>query len=169
MTGYIWQRYSNSLPADLEKKVILVEAEEPKLQEMYHRTVGNDEIIGWYFTAKLRQQFSYARYPFDRQDVWVRLRPADLTHDVALVPDFESYELANPAVRPGVMQDLVLPGWAVTGSYFEYRPEHYNTTFGIDARTDVPEFYFSVGLRRQVLGPFISNLLPLAVTGAMLF
>ena len=169
VTGYIWQRYSNSLPADLEKKVILVEAEEPKIQEMYHRTVGNDEIIGWYFTAKLRQQFSYARYPFDRQDVWVRLRPADLTHDVALVPDFESYELANPAVRPGVMPDLVLPGWSVTGSYFEYRPEHYNTTFGIDARTDVPEFYFSVGLRRQVLGPFISNLLPLAVTGAMLF
>mgnify|MGYP006193657243 CR=1 FL=1 len=34
--------------------------------------------IGWFFAAKFRQPFDYGRFPFDRQSVWVRLRPASL-------------------------------------------------------------------------------------------
>ncbi len=62
-----------------------------------------------------------------------------------------------------------MPGWNVLGSFFEYGVERYNTDFGIAAAQDVPQLFFNVSLRRQFIGPLIANLLPVAVTAAMLF
>jgi hypothetical protein len=69
------------------------------------------QLIGWTFRATLRQQFIYNQYPFDRHYLWVRINPADLTHNVALTPDFASYTTMRPEALPGVQPTLILENW----------------------------------------------------------
>jgi hypothetical protein len=73
--------------------------------------------------------------------------------------------------RPGVASDLVLPGWLVTGSFFDYRRTLYNADFGVRAGAveAVPELYFNVTASRLFLGPFVANIVPLGVAGTMIF
>jgi hypothetical protein len=175
VTGYVWQRYTAGTHDGVARGFTLPEAEQlqnNQVTELYRSKTGSEERIGWQFTAKIRQEFSYARYPFDRENVWVRIRPLDFRPDVVLVPDFEGYPIMNPAALPGVARDLVLPGWQVLGSYFDYRLRAYNASFGVRsyrALDEAPELYFNVALRRLFIGPFVSSIVPLSVAVAMLF
>ena len=130
------------------------------------------ELVGWYFSATLRQNFSYEQYPFDSQDVWLRLWHQDFDRNVVLVPDLASFEFTNPAALPGVEQDFVLPGWTPKGAGFEYRRHGYNTNFGIEryvGQESFPELYFSVHITREFLGPFVLHFLPQFVVATLLF
>ncbi|MBC8239429.1 MAG: hypothetical protein H8E30_03035 [Alphaproteobacteria bacterium] len=130
------------------------------------------ELIGWYFSATLRQNFSYELYPFDSQDVWLRLWHQDFDRNVVLTPDLDSFEFTNPAALPGVEQDFVLSGWTPKGAGFEYRRHGYNTNFGIEryvGQGSFPELYYSVHITRNFLGPFVLHFLPQFVVAALLF
>jgi len=48
-------------------------AEAYRSTEAYRVHENGAEVIGWYFSATLRQSFDYGHYPFDRQDVWLRI------------------------------------------------------------------------------------------------
>ena len=130
------------------------------------------ELVGWYFSATLRQNFSYERYPFDGQDVWLRLWHEDFDRNVVLVPDLASFEFTDPAALPGVEKYFVLPGWTLKGAGFEYQRHGYNTNFGIEGyagQESFPELYFSVHITRDFLGPFVLHFLPQFVVAMMLF
>lgn len=175
VSGYVWQRYTVGAHDGLTRGVTFAEAEglsTTLMTEIYRTRDGSEERIGWQFVARLRQDFSYRKYPFDRQDVWVRLRPAQFRRDVVLVPDFESYRIMAAAALPGVATDLVLPGWELIGSHFDYRVTRYNADFGLEsfsALEDMPELYFNASVRRLFIGPFVSYILPVSVTIAMVF
>ena len=115
---------------------------------------GRAQVIGWSFRATLRQSFRYDTYPFDRHFFWVRVFPADQTHNIVLTPDFASYSSSastGPAGRPahlrprklGRQADLLqlphrrstTPTWA---SLRSTRPAGY------------PELYYTVGMSRQI-------------------
>src|SRR5690606_24644441 len=101
-----------------------------------------------------------------------RLRPASPVSNAVLVPDFDGYAMMNPAFRPGVDAGLVIPGWEVLTSYYDYRLHSYNATLGMAGREGTelyPELYFNVELRRLFIGPFVTYIVPLLVTAAMLF
>lgn len=87
VTGYVWQVYAASVPSDIQRGFVLPEAvdEAYQTQEVYRHAEAGGETIGWYFHATLRQAFDYQRYPFDRQDVWLRLRHPDFGRGVLLV------------------------------------------------------------------------------------
>ena len=101
LTGYLWQRYTDGLndafkPAPGEVGFILPEqvqtGNDIDPREVYRIRQGEEEVIGWYFEATLRQPFDYFYYPFDHKTVWVRLWPKDFAGNVVLVPDFEAYK-----------------------------------------------------------------------------
>jgi hypothetical protein len=175
VTGFIWQRYADGVHDGIARGFAMPEADtitDKQVTEWYRTKAGGEERIGWQFIVKLREHFSYARYPFDRQEVWLRLRPADLRSDLVLVPDFDGYPIMAPGALPGVSRDLVLPGWEATSAFFDYRLHSYNTDFGLRklrAYDDAPELYFNVSLRRLFLGPFVSSIVPLSVAVAMIF
>ena len=130
------------------------------------------ELIGWYFFATLRQDFSYEKYPFDRQDVWLRLWHRDFDRNIVLVPDLGAYSVTDPATLPGVETDFVLSGWSLESAAFEFRRHVYNTNFGISryvGQSNFPELYYSVRIKREFLGPFVVQFLPQLVVAAMLF
>lgn len=170
LTGYIWQKKSAVLNADggLEQLgFIFPEAEELTQETAYE----NDDVVGWYFETTLRQQFDYTRYPFDREDVWIRLWPKGMNTDVILVPDFESYRERRIDGMPGVERDMVLEGWSLRNSYFSYRSNSYNVDFGqaaFDPDRSI-ELYFNLGLVRNFVSPFISDMIPVYVIAFLAF
>jgi len=148
VTGYIWQRYPAGLGEDpagikpapqqpglsLNPGFILPEADSTNVSEVYRQVQSNgDEVIGWNFRSVLRQQFNYSRYPFDREDVWIRMWPRDFDKNIILTPDLVSYHTTDPRLLPGLeLQDFVLEDWIITESFFSYRYNTYNTNFGIE-------------------------------------
>lgn len=170
VTGQVWQRFRAPAPAAPE--FVLADADKPEVLEVSRHREGADEVVLWSFAATLRDNFSYEKYPFDRQSVAVRLRPASIGRSEVLVPDFAAYAVSNPAARPGLASDLVLPGWELSASYFDYRPAGYTANFGfegLDATTAPPELSFNVIVSRRFLGPFVANIVPLGVAGVMIF
>jgi hypothetical protein len=133
---------------------------------------GCSQLIGWYFSTSVRQNFTYGAYPFDDQYVWLRLWHKDFDRNVVLVPDLASYKVTEPSALPGIETDFVLPGWSLRDSVFTYRRHQYNTNFGIDdyvGQDAFPELYFNVHIKREFLGPFVLHFLPQFVVAMMLF
>ena len=160
MTGYVWQRYGKDVPATLRRGVVLPEADKQDLVQAYKTQQGDDEVIGWYFVVTVRQPFFYARYPFDQQDVWLRMWGMDFSRNVVLVPDYQSYTSMDPASTPGLEQTFVLEGWKIDRSFFGYRLGNYNTNFGFanyNGQKDFPELFFNIDLRRRVLTPLVTQ------------
>jgi len=172
ITGYVWQQYKNGIHDSLTKGVVFPEAESLVMEESYRRQEANHEVIGWYFRATLRESFDYSRYPLDQQTIWIRLWHSDFDRNVILLPDLEAYDHLVPDSLPGVEKDFVLSGWTLIQSYYEFRRNSYNVNFGIDdyvGKNNFPELYFNIGIKRNFLDPFVSNLSPVVVVLVMLF
>src|SRR5687768_1441012 len=76
ISGFVWQSYGPEIPDHVMRGVVLPEAMDEAYQaEEAWRVEGDDdtEQIGWYFSGTFRQNFDYRLYPFDRQDIWLRI------------------------------------------------------------------------------------------------
>lgn len=180
VTGFIWQKYDHDMPQWLQRDVddtepgfILPEAEQVDVEFLYRRPAGNGWVYGWYFNAVLRQEFDYTKYPFDQENAWVRIWHSEIGRGVILTPDLRSYSTLVPEDFPGLeLQDFVLEGWEVAGTYFSYRHNNYNTTLGMDdfrGKRNVPELYFNIALTRTFLNAFIMNFITITVVAFLLF
>ncbi len=178
VTGMIWQHIDMAFvdpEAEPEPDFILPEAdpgEELVIELAYQREREGAMLRGWRFRALLRQDFDYLDYPFDRQDIWIRILPKEFDRNVVLVPDLLAYDRTAPEAEPGVESELVLPGWDRDGAGFSYRNRAYDTDFGIEdyeGQGGFPELIYSVRISRAFLGPFVGKVIPLAVAASMLF
>ncbi|MEN8215653.1 MAG: cache domain-containing protein [Pseudomonadota bacterium] len=154
LTGQIWQKYDDDFPSTISRSFVLPDGESIKIKEVYRRQENQKEVIGWYFEGTVHQQFDTSKYPLDRREINLLIRHND--KNVILTPDLEAYQWINPVYRPGIKRELVLPGWHLKTSFFNYR----NHDTGL---------YFTVFIQRDFLNPFIGSLLPLIVVGAMVF
>ncbi len=166
-SGFIWQRYADSLPADLDRGVILPEAESTTWTKVYETHQGDETLVGWAFKATMRQEFDYSKYPLDRQIIWFEMWHPDFERNAYLVPDFKGYPNLLPTALPGVDRDFVIENWGTKASYFSYRLNRYNANFGLadyDSTQQDPELYFNVNVQRGLLSPLIARLIvPLVI------
>ncbi len=185
ITGYIWQKYNESIPEEIipgedEAGFILLDVQESNdlgVSERYRYKEGNVTVIGWYVEGTLRQSFDYSYYPFDYKDVQIRFWPKDinnpeLNRQVVLVPDLNSYPVINPKAKPGIAEDIVVGIWDLNDSFFEYDFNTYNTNFGLPnaaPKNNYPELNFTIIMQRNFLGPFISRVGPQIVVITLLF
>ena len=174
VTGYIWQRYGPEIPEDLVQGVVLPEAirEAYDAKEAYRYEENGGETVGWYFWATLREPFEYAEYPFDEQDLWLRIWPRDFSYDVVLVPDFASFASLDPITLPGIESEFVYSGWTPVYSGFSYSVQPFDTSLGIGAAGEyqnMPELYFNFILDRNFLGPFVEHIIFGIAVGFLLF
>jgi hypothetical protein len=163
VTGYVWQRLGPDLPDDLIPGVVLAEGTKDsyKLSEAYRYEENGVETIGWYFETILREPFTYEEYPFDEQDLWVRLWARDFTWKTILVPDFSSYTSPDPKALPGLEKEFVYTGWTPLYAGFSLAVQPYSTSFGIGAANEkagLPEMYFNLILDRNFAGPFFEHM-----------
>jgi hypothetical protein len=174
VTGYIWQRFGPDVPEDMDRGVVLAEGvkEAYDAKEAYRYEEGGVETIGWYFAATLRQPFEYAEYPFDEQNLWVRIWPRDFSRDIVLVPDFSSYNTMRPTSMPGVESEFVYSGWSPVYSGFSFSEEEYDSSFGIGVAgqyPDLPDLYFNLILDRNFVGPFFDIFVFAIAVACLLF
>jgi hypothetical protein len=162
VSGYIWQRYADDLPQDLDKGFVLPEAQNIRSNQVYRAQQGNEELIGWAFQATLREQFDYHMYPLDRNQIWLQLWHTDFERNVYLAPDLEAYTSLDPAALPGLDSDLVLENWNILQSFFSYRAKSYNANFGMEgyvADESKPELSYNISIKRDLLSALISRLI----------
>jgi hypothetical protein len=179
LTGYIWQRYEDGLhdsikPGPGEVGFILPEQVDSGFepQEAYRLRLAQEEIIGWYFEATLRQPFDYATYPFDHKTVWVRLWHKQFSRNIVLVPDFEAYQATGPADIFGIEEAIVLETWERENTFFDYQLSSYDTDFGITnyvGQQGFPELHYNFIVKRKFENAFIVYLLPLFLVATLLF
>jgi hypothetical protein len=176
VSGYVWQKYTDGIHDSLSRGFIFPEIQPSAgafyMEQAYKRKEKNVETIGWNFRVTLRENFIYSKYPLDFQNVHLMVSHADFDKNVILTPDLDSYKFINPSALPGLVTDLILPGWKVEGTYFDYKIKEYNTDFGISnfiSRENSPEMHYNVSLKRKILTPFISNFIPIIVVAIMLF
>ena len=178
VTGMVWQHLDPARidpEAEAEPGFHFPEAdpgEELVVELAYEREERSTLLRGWRFRALLRQDFDYLDYPFDVQDVWIRIVPKEFDRNVVLVPDLIAYDRTARAAMPGLEPELVLPGWNRVGAGFSYRNRAYDTDFGItgyEGQGGFPELMYSVRISRAFLGPFVGKVIPLAVAASMLF
>lgn len=180
LTGYVWQRYQDGLhdsikPDAGEIGFILPEqvnqsSFEPR--EIYRVRQGDEEVIGWYFEATLRQPFDYSLYPFDHKTVWVRLWPKAFSKNIILVPDYEAYKATGLTDIFGIEKQIVLGTWVRENTYFDYQLSSYDTDFGINdyiGKEGFPELHYNFVIKRKFENAFIVHLLPLFLVATLLF
>jgi hypothetical protein len=167
VSGYVWQRYANDLPKDLDEGFVMPEAQYARFFKVYQTQQGNEELIGWSFFATLREQFDYREYPLDRQQVWIELWHKDFDQKVYLAPDLEGYAALDPAALPALDRDVVLEDWDIEESYFSYRAVTYNSDFGIQGYEEdqkAPELRYVISIKRHLLSALISRMIvPLVI------
>jgi hypothetical protein len=171
-SGYVWQRYANDLPQDLDKGFVMPEADYVRFSEVYRTQQGNEELIGWSFQATLREQFDYDRYPLDRHRIWLQLWHKDFERNVYLAPDLRAYTSLDPDTLPGLDSDIVLENWDIQQSFFSYRANRYNANFGIQgyvADQLQPELYYNISIKRDLVSAIISRLIVPVVILIQLF
>ena len=175
VTGYIWQKYSDDVPADISRGFIFpeqVSSGDTVINEEFRRKNGSIEVIGWYFDVTLRQPFDYSKYPLDKHSVWIRMWHKDFDRNVILTPDLDSYDSTRPGDAFGIDDDMVQGGWIIHETYFQYKNGDYDTNFGIDdyaGEKEFPELYFNIVVGRKFTNAFVINLVPLIIVASMLF
>ena len=173
ISGFIWQTYGPEIPEHIQRGIVLPEADEAyEAAEVWRIEKDGTEQIGWYFSGEFRQNFDYRLYPFDRQDIWLRLWPLEPIEGVVLVPDFGAYRDLTPSTLPGLDSRFVFGGWDPMSSEFSYDLIDYNTDFGLGygaAGPLDPELYFNLSVARDFLGPMLEHLVLEVAIAILLF
>lgn len=180
ITGYIWQKYPDDFPEEMEKGFIFpeeVNSGSTVITKIYEYTGKLDgktyQSIGWYFDVTLRQSFDYSKYPLDILTVWLRLWAKDFTNSdrVFFVPDFEAYTDTGRKTF-GLDIDIVQGEWEVDETFFSYNNMPYDTDFGYFTKVEdynYKEFFINIGMRRKFINAFMINLIPLFVVALLLY
>ncbi|MCB1948848.1 hypothetical protein [Nitrosomonas sp.] len=181
LSGYIWQRYLTGIhdtikPTPPQAGFVLPEqvnsGDTIAPQEAYRIRSNDEEIIGWYFEATIRQPFEYKLYPFDHKTVWIRMWHYDFSKNVVLVPDFGAYQSTAPDRIFGIEKNIVLGTWNQENTYFDYKYSSYDTDFGIAdyiGQKGFPELHFNIVIKRKFENAFIIFLLPVLLVATLLF
>jgi hypothetical protein len=173
VSGYVWQRYADSLPVDLQRGIVLPEADEsyePHKVYDFHR--DGEQIIGWYFHVTVRQVFDYQTYPLDQQDVWLRLWHPDFRQRAVLVPDLRAYPPWQPRAAYGLDANFVPGNWTVRSTGFSYDTPPYSANFGQSRQyreEPFPELYFNMHVAREFVSPLFGRIIPLGFVALLIF
>lgn len=106
----------------------------------------------WKFTASIKQPFNYTSFPFDKEEINLKIKLKNEYKSAILIPDFPFYEDMSPDTLPGInLEQVRLNGWTLNKSYFSYQIQ--NETLSA--------LSFNLIIKRNLIGPFITYLFPL--------
>lgn len=180
--GTIWQKYPLDIADEVNVGFNLPQmspfAEASYIEESYRERIEPKEdaagylLVGWDIRVTLRLNFNYANYPFDKRHINIEIVPLNNNDHLIFTPDLDSYNYTNPSRKSGLNSKIEISGSEVLESYFNYSLETYNADFGYGVKglfEEVPVLHFNVHLRRILLNAFITYLIPIFVTLAIVF
>ena len=128
----------------------------------YSEWIVNEKngIVTKKFLILLREEFNYYKYPLESNVISLKMQGRGIDEGKVIVPDFSEYpEGVLISANHGIRKNIVLNGWNIVGSFFSFNKisiqEH--------------ELVFNIYLKRNILSPFISSLLPFFIILCMVF
>lgn len=174
LAGIIWQTRpdslmaSNSLGGASEPLFSLPDGQSLKLDSLFDD--GRTQV--WQLNVNLELPFDYSSYPFDIEDIELRIWPRPEGQPLVLLPALSDYSDLAPSTLPGLALVRLLGGWLPQDSFFVFSPhplgEHYFNTFpkwGLN----YPQLSFHIVVKREVTGPVITHVMPLLVVAFLIF
>lgn len=172
ITGKVWQIYPDSYPQDWGKGFEIGQAKKFSSELIEQRKIAGGEIFSWRFQALIRANLNHSRYPLEVENIDIAILPVNQGNEVAFVPDLKAYKFISPGLLPGLAEDVFIPGWNITESYFSFIDHEPTILVGKDNNFDQENFYqlhFNIGISRLFIDAFISNLTPLIVVVIILY
>ncbi len=148
------------------------EAREVETELVLNFQEGKDRTNVFRFTAIVSRDFQPDRYPFDTDNVSLRIWSQDFDLPTLLIPDIADYRSLVQTDKPGLATDFNIAGWNTEGTFYSYDVVNYNTTFGMQREigtTNSTELLFNIAVRRNFINAFITNILPIVVIMVLLF
>ena len=175
LIGRLWMKYPKHLyetapPAFYLQGVSAIESR-GLIREIISEVDYVDHVlVTWRFRATVEQDFSYAQFPFEQNDIRLVIQYPDPSKNILLVPDLPSYLALNPSAQPGLNKEIRVPSSNSISSFFTLETMDHKTTFGNHAsRNGHPALVFNVAVKRIFLSPFISNMIPILIVALILF
>jgi hypothetical protein len=173
--GKLWMKYPKRLyetapPAFYFPDVSAIEVR-GLTSDLISETEFEDYVlVTWRFRATLEQDFSYQQFPFEQNDIQVVVLYPDLSKNILLVPDLESYDILNPSVKPGLNPEITVPSSETISTFFTFETVDSKTNFGNEARVkNHPALSFNMIVKRIWLSPFIANIIPILIVALIMY
>lgn len=128
----------------------------------YSESILKDKnnIVTKKFSFILSEDFQYYKYPLESNIISIKMTTWNDEKSTVLTPNFSKYsEKLLISSKWGLTKNISINAWDILGSFFSYEEvenNNYNLTFNIY-------------VKRNILAPFISNLLPFFVIIGLLF
>jgi predicted house-cleaning noncanonical NTP pyrophosphatase (MazG superfamily) len=171
VSGYLWQQYSKDTKIeDLPQFSFEKSANSDiKIKNVYEQE--DKKIVEIHFKCAVPIITQYDKYPFDNQKISLKLVSKNRESDQLLIPDFQAYAIITPSSLPGVLKSTSLKGWNFKKSYFAYNPQLTEVNYGLNKEKikKKPLLSFNIIIKRLILQPFLSFLLPLIIILFLMF
>lgn len=128
----------------------------------YSEWIVNEKngIVAKKFLMLIREEFNYYKYPLESNIISLRMQGRGMSEGKVVVPDFTLYpEGMLMSANNGIRKDIVLNGWNMIGTFFSFNK----------INNSEQELVFNIYLKRNMLSPFISSLLPVFIILSMIF
>jgi hypothetical protein len=144
-------------------------------KELMRRKVGTDNYVCYRIKGSFHQEFSFRHYPFDRQELKIKLRhPLFQSDKVIYHADYSSYEKSQKEKKYwGISPDLKIEEWSVLGASHATETFTYFSNFGDPLHKTGKQSYsqltFSVHVDRLFAPYFYKIIVPLTVIVGMAY
>ena len=174
--GKIWQKFHDTIEVKHDLNFVFPQKSSTGISvrtALVSKTHVNEYWLYRYnFTATLKFDFNYARYPLDFRLLNLELMYPDIHDNRILVPDLEGYRALNPSNKPGIEKNIYIPEANITSSYFSFNKRDFNSNLGnvaYNGPTHAPVLLFNVFVKRNIINPVISNILPIFIISVLIF
>ncbi|HHL53141.1 MAG TPA: hypothetical protein ENJ39_07160 [Flammeovirgaceae bacterium] len=177
LSGKIWQKWP--VTHDLKDNTgFQFPQASPVGRSVHVELISKDKLDSatwlytWKFNTTLRIFFDYNHYPLDQHYIDIKIVYPDITDNILLVPDFDSYKVLNPSSKPGLNDNIFLPRFRIIGSYFSFSSSDLKSYFGQNLEKVNPEYStleYNIVIKRRFVTPFISFVIPFIIGAAIIF
>ncbi|MFN8381154.1 MAG: cache domain-containing protein [Anaerolineales bacterium] len=173
-SGYVWQKFPIEMDEnEIQPPHFVNEVSAANARETYRFIQNGKRVVGWFITVELREYFDVSRYPLDEITARLEIEPSNLSKNMILVPDIDSYEYMSPEAKPGLASEgMIVPGWNVRESYFIFKDNNFNADFGslINVRkNEYPALLFNIYGTRNLISPLIAYCIVIIVILVQIF
>ena len=126
----------------------------------------------WTFQTKIREDFDYQHYPFNRGTIWLSLSPFNSESNLVFTPNFAYYNgLSDINANYGVNNNVIIPGWHINGSFFNFISDKSRMLDEIDSYDTIklPSLTFNMIINSSISDAIITTIIPPTVIIFILF
>jgi hypothetical protein len=170
ITGSIMQTYP--LGESINYGVKFNDAYEAVITQITAVDSSSQRTIIWNFQVKLREDFDYSHYPFNHGKINIALSALDTTKNIILIPNFTYYNgLGEINASAGVSSHIIIPGWQLKGTYFDFTEDNSRMLDAIDSyqTLQLPALSFNLIVGSTFSDALITTIIPPVVILFILF